>query len=323
MGPRLSDIFRPLVELTQKGTTFAWRPVHTEAIGKLKEQFVNFTTWNIPDSKQAYQVCIHASGYAIGAVLEQEGHLVVFLTQVMTPPQRKYCIYDPEFVALVTALDRWRHLLASSTITASTDHQALTHLQHIRNTKPLRGRTARWLDFFAEFLNLTLTYLQGSSTKSQMLCPLHPSKLVTPFQQATTPCSRPSRYTTRGFRRDYRANAGIRSRPQLPSAPTPPNPTTARPSLDRPNNEPPDSPEDSPESPSLTASEPFNPAAWEIAYTKCKEFACPYAFATQHAGEQVQHECNHRRHFFVSNLLIYTTALMDCGAFVLLRSLNS
>ncbi|CDJ49652.1 OSJNBa0079C19.6 protein, related [Eimeria brunetti] len=80
----------------------------------------------------------------------------------MTPTQQKYSIYDQELLALVSALDKWAHLLRPTKVTAHTDHQALTHLQQLKASKPLRGRTARRLDFLAEFPDLTITYLPAS-----------------------------------------------------------------------------------------------------------------------------------------------------------------
>ena len=94
MGPKFAEIARPLVELTKKGVTFAWGPQHTEAVRKPKQQLVEFTTLHIPDPTKPYQLYTDASGYAIGAVLEQEGKPVGFHSQVRTPTQQKYCIYD-------------------------------------------------------------------------------------------------------------------------------------------------------------------------------------------------------------------------------------
>ena len=94
MGPKFADISRPLVVLTTKGAVFEWKPEHTKAIRKLKEKLINYTTFNISDSAKLYQLHTDASGYAIGAVLEQESRPVAFLSQVMTPTQGNYNIYD-------------------------------------------------------------------------------------------------------------------------------------------------------------------------------------------------------------------------------------
>ncbi|CDJ53380.1 Gag-pol polyprotein, related [Eimeria brunetti] len=182
----------------------------------------------IPNPTQPYILYTAASGYAPGAALEQDGKSVSFLSQVMRPAQQR-SIYDQELLALVTALDKWRHLLRGAKVTAYTDHPALTYLQHINTHKPEGGRTARWLDFLAEFQDLTIFYLQGArnqvadalSRHSQHVPPsadpelpaegttLTPSPL-TLLQPGGDPL--PARYPTRNKPRDYRAEAGIRPR---------------------------------------------------------------------------------------------------------------
>ena len=79
----------------------------------------------------------------------------------MNPTQQRYSICDQELLALVMALDKLSHLLRVSKVTVYTDHQALTHLQRVQASKPLRGRIAQWLDFSAEFPDLHITYVQG------------------------------------------------------------------------------------------------------------------------------------------------------------------
>lgn len=74
-----------------------------------------------------FELYTDASGYAIGGVLEQAAHPVGFLRQLMNTTQQKYSIYDKELLALVTALDKWSHLLRVAKVTAYADHQALTH----------------------------------------------------------------------------------------------------------------------------------------------------------------------------------------------------
>ena len=213
MGPKFADVSRPLVELTKKGVTFAWGPQHTDAVRRLKQQLVEYTALQIPDSAKPYQLYTDASGYAMGAVLEQDNKPLGFHSQVMTPAQRKYCIYDQELLALVTALDRWRHLLCASKVTAYTNHQALTHLQNIRNNKPLRGRAARWLDFLAEFPHLTISYLQGTRNQVADALSRHPQHTVpSRAPLALAVCAATSRYPSRGQRRDCRADAGICTR---------------------------------------------------------------------------------------------------------------
>ncbi|CDJ34275.1 uncharacterized protein EMH_0019590 [Eimeria mitis] len=106
MGPKYADIARPLVELTGKNSPFLWREEHSAAVRQLKQLLSDFTTLQVPDANKPYTLYTDASGYAIGAVLEQEGKPVGFVSQVMTPTQQKYSIYDQELLELISVLDK-------------------------------------------------------------------------------------------------------------------------------------------------------------------------------------------------------------------------
>ena len=54
MGSKFADIARPLVELTKKGVTFVWGPHHTEAVRKLKQQLIDFTTLQTLRNQTSY-----------------------------------------------------------------------------------------------------------------------------------------------------------------------------------------------------------------------------------------------------------------------------
>ncbi|CDJ31924.1 uncharacterized protein EMH_0010710 [Eimeria mitis] len=159
-------------------------------------------------------------------LLEQEERPVGFLSQVMTHAQQKYSIYDQELLALITALDKWQHLLRVAEVTAYTDHQALTFLQRNNSQKPLRGRTARWLDFLAKFPNLKITYLQGARNKVADAMSRHPQHVndesLRPAQLLASLLQQPAgagvhpRYSTRLTTgsvppTDFRAMMGRRS----------------------------------------------------------------------------------------------------------------
>ena len=50
-----------------------------------------------------------------------------------------------------------------SKVTVYTDHQALQYLMKAKVDKPLKGRLARWLDFLADFRDLTVIYAPGEN----------------------------------------------------------------------------------------------------------------------------------------------------------------
>ena len=69
----------------------------------------------MPDKEKPFILETDASQYAIGAVLKQldengNERPVGYLSQSLSPAQRNYQIYDRELLAIVTALEEWRHL---------------------------------------------------------------------------------------------------------------------------------------------------------------------------------------------------------------------
>ncbi|CDJ47222.1 hypothetical protein EBH_0071610 [Eimeria brunetti] len=305
MDPDFAEVARPLVDLTRKGTPFQWTDTHTQAVRRLKQRLIDYTTLQLPDTTKPFELYTDASGYAIGAVLEQAGQPIGFLSQAMTPTQQKYSIYDQELLALVAVLDKWAHLLGATKVTAHTDHEGLTHLQQLKASKPLRGRTARWLDFLAEFPDLTITYLP--STRNQIAdalsrlpcyrtpCP-QPSPIALPgsppgslavLAPATDPSDPP--HKTRGTRTDYRQLAGLRRRSSRKCPPS------------QPVSHPPTAPNPAPESPTLTEPQQTSTSPvldWPAAYSKCPVFSEPHHTASTKPGEVVQLEFEHRRHTF-------------------------
>ena len=161
MGPEFSTIARPLHELTKKDINFTWKEEHTKAMRALIHRLVDYTKLSIPDRNKEFVINSDASGCAIGAVLLQEDKPIAFFSKALSDTQKRYTIYDQELLALISALQQWKHWLYMSRITAYTDHHALLHLQSIKSNNALKGRTARWLDFLAEFNDLTIKYLPG------------------------------------------------------------------------------------------------------------------------------------------------------------------
>ncbi|CDJ51692.1 Similar to Transposon MAGGYgagandpolgenehomologues, related [Eimeria brunetti] len=192
----------------------------------------------------------------------------------MTPAQQRYSIYDQELLALVTALDKWRHLLRGAKVTAYTDHQALTFLQRINTQKPLQGSAARCLNFLAEFPALTITYLQGTRNRVADALSRHPRHApadpTAPVLSSITPVvsQRPTRRL-------------LFYSGELPGLPCRGGPSPVPASTDRPFHHPPASPPPDPPPPPEpsepphvrpSGADPLTPQRWEAAYPLCPHF---------------------------------------------------
>lgn len=162
MGPAFADLAKPLVELTKKGVDFKWENKHTQALKALKHQLANYVTLQMPDPAKPFVLKTDASGYAVGAVLEQEGKPLGFLSKKMSPAEVRYATYDQELLALIRALEKWRQLLLTADVTVYTDHRALQYLLTLKGSKPIRGRIARWMLFLSDFQKLKIVYQPGA-----------------------------------------------------------------------------------------------------------------------------------------------------------------
>ena len=90
-----------------------------------------------------------------GAVLSQldtngNRHPCTFISKTFSPTERNYEIYDRELLAIIRALEEWRHYIQGSlhTTTLLSDHKNLTYY---REARKLSRRQARWSLYLSEF----------------------------------------------------------------------------------------------------------------------------------------------------------------------------
>ena len=101
----------------------------------------------------------------MGAVLQQdkgngEGlRPISFMSKKMNAAETRYPVHEQELLAIVTALQLWRHHLEGTEqpIRIRTDHRSLVHFQ----TQPmLSGRQTRWIEALSRF-NYVVEYIKG------------------------------------------------------------------------------------------------------------------------------------------------------------------
>jgi len=102
------------------------------------------------------RVCPYSSDFASGAILsqqlpgEEKWHLVAFYSKSLSPVERNYEIHDKEMLAIICALEEWRHFLEGAThpVEIWTDHK---NLEYFMMAKKLNCRQARWSLHLARF----------------------------------------------------------------------------------------------------------------------------------------------------------------------------
>ena len=88
-------------------------------------------------------------------------HPIAFLSKSLSPVERNYEIHDKEMLAIVRALEEWRHFLegAEHQFEIWTDHK---NLEYFMSTKKLNWRQARWSLLLARF-NFLLHHRPGKT----------------------------------------------------------------------------------------------------------------------------------------------------------------
>ena len=119
----------------------------------------------MPDQTKLFQIECDASQYTSGEVLTQldsngDRHPCAFISKTFSPAERNYEIYDRELLAIIRALEEWRHYIQGSphTTIIFSDHKDLTYFQEARK---LNRRQARWSLYLSEF-DIKLVHIAGT-----------------------------------------------------------------------------------------------------------------------------------------------------------------
>jgi hypothetical protein len=159
-----SNIVQPLNNLLRKDRKFEWTELCQEAFDDLKKRFTEEPVLIMPNRDKPFQIECDASKYASGAILTQldsngDRHPCAYISKTFSPTERNYEIYDRELLAIIRALEEWRHYIQGSphpTIVLS-DHKNLTYY---REARKLNRRQARWSLYLSEF-DIKLVHTPG------------------------------------------------------------------------------------------------------------------------------------------------------------------
>ena len=139
-------------KLTCKGNTFRWTQETQTAFEKLKQALINTVTLAYAQPGQIFIVDTDASDVASGAVLsimvKEVERPIAFFSRVLNPAQGNYCTTRRELLAVVAALQHFRHHLLGANVVLRTDHHSLKWL---RTFKKPEGILTRWIETLAEF----------------------------------------------------------------------------------------------------------------------------------------------------------------------------
>ena len=108
----------------------------------------------LPDFNQSFIVKCDASCIGLGVVLMQGGQPISYFSKSLKGRELSLSTYEKEFLALVTAVQKWRPYLLGQAFKVKTNQQSLKYLLEMRVGTPIQQK---WLskliryDFVVEF----------------------------------------------------------------------------------------------------------------------------------------------------------------------------
>jgi hypothetical protein len=148
-----AQITRPLKKLLKKDTKFQWNEDCQLGLDILKENMAKKNILVFPYWENTFHVHVDASKIALGVILVQLGagdldHPIGFASMKLLESKKNYNTTEREAMAMVYALQKFRHYLLGKHFKMFTIHYSLKYLV---NKPVLGGRIYRWILLFQEF----------------------------------------------------------------------------------------------------------------------------------------------------------------------------
>ena len=121
-------IARPLFNLLKKHQQFVWTSDTQQAFDTLKLKLVSAPVLQLPDFTKKFTIDTDACAYGVGAVLQQEGHPIAYMSKPLGPKNRGLSTYEKECMAILMAIEQWRPYLQTGEFVIRTDQRSLVHL---------------------------------------------------------------------------------------------------------------------------------------------------------------------------------------------------
>ena len=124
---KFSQVAGPLHDLTKKSVKYLWTAKEKKAFDMLKEKLTTQPVLKLPDLSKPFEVQCDACGDCLGVVLLQEGHAIAYESRRLNANERVFGIYEKELLAVLHALETWKHYLLGTPFILRTDHQSLKY----------------------------------------------------------------------------------------------------------------------------------------------------------------------------------------------------
>lgn len=148
--------------LCKKEIPFIWNPGCEKAFNDLKKALSTPPVLIFPNFNETFIVTTDASDFAVGAVISQ-GNIpydkpIHYFSRTLSETQTRYSTIEKELLAIVWAIENFRHYLYGRQFLIVTDHKPLTFLLSSKN---INNRLHRWKLILMEY-NFEIVHKEGA-----------------------------------------------------------------------------------------------------------------------------------------------------------------
>ena len=138
--PCLSDVTKPLRQLTQKNTAWLWDHPQQAAVDKLKQMVTNTPVLRYYSLQEEVTIQCDVSQTGLGALLLQNDQPVAYASRALTTTEIHYAQIEKELLAIVFACQHFdAYIFGRQTVHVETDHKPLVSIVK----KPLHKAPSR------------------------------------------------------------------------------------------------------------------------------------------------------------------------------------
>lgn len=157
-----AKLAKPLHNLCRKDIPFIWSENCEIAFNKLKKLLTTSPVLIFPNFCDTFIITTDASDYAVGAVISQ-GNIpydkpIHYFSKTLGNAQIRYSTIEKELLAIVWAIENFRHYLYGREFLILTDHKPLTYLFSAKN---INNRLHRWKLNLMEY-NFKIVHKNGA-----------------------------------------------------------------------------------------------------------------------------------------------------------------
>ena len=124
--PNLTELTKPLRDLTQQDTPWTWDTPQQTALDDVKQAVTTTPVLRYYNLKEEVTLQCDASQSGLGAALLQNGQPVAFASRALTPAETRYAQIEKELLAIVFACEKFEtYIYGRDLVTVETDHKPL------------------------------------------------------------------------------------------------------------------------------------------------------------------------------------------------------